>query len=102
LILRNLRIVVCELQHPVTTNSRMSLMSRFAEAAQRRRQKPPRPAPAPAPDPRTATPKNPQISSIERSPMFTKVIDVGMKPKSSIFNHVSATPAEEKAAGGQI
>jgi len=34
--------------------------------------------------------------------MFTKVIDVGMKPKSTIFSHVSAALVAEKAAGGQI
>jgi hypothetical protein len=28
--------------------------------------------------------------------------DLGMKPKSAIFPHVSTAPAEEKAAGGQI
>jgi hypothetical protein len=33
--------------------------------------------------------------------MFTNVIDVGMKPKSAIFSHVSTAPAEEKAAGGR-
>jgi hypothetical protein len=61
----------------------------------------PRHAPAPAPDPQISTPENPQIWPIDRSPMFTEVIDVGMKPKSPIFPHVHTAPAEEKAAGGR-
>jgi hypothetical protein len=59
------------------------------------------PCPPPAPDPGISTPENLRFRPIECLPMFTEVIDVGMKPKSSIFSHVSTAPPEEKAAGGR-
>jgi hypothetical protein len=66
-----------------------------------RRRTSPRRRPPPAPDPRISTPEDPQIWPIDRSPMSTEVIDVGTKPKSTIFSHVSTALAEEKAAGGR-